>query len=150
MIHHGCALVALATIVAAPVAPTPEAAIATRITGLREIGAAFKAVKDGIATPETQTTLIQQAARKIGNGAGQMPGWFPAGSGIALGRITHAKAEIRAQPEKFAAASEAFVAEAARFQTIAKAGDAAAIRAEVPKLNATCGGCHDTFREKVS
>ena len=150
MIHHGCALVALATIVAAPVAPTSEAAIAIRITGLREIGAAFKAVKDGIATPETQTTLIQQAARKIGNGAGQMPGWFPAGSGIALGRITHAKAEIRAQPEKFAAASEAFVAEAARFQTIAKAGDAAAIRAEVPKLNATCGGCHDTFREKVS
>ena len=77
-----------------------------------------------------------------------MPGWFPAGSGPAPGLKTAAKAEIWAQPDKFAAARDAFVAEAAKFQVIAKSGDAAAIRAEVPKLGATCGGCHDHFREK--
>jgi len=150
LIHAVCALLALATIGAAPVTPSPETAIATRIAGLRELGAAFKAVKDGIATPDTQTILIQQAARQIANAAGQMPQWFPTGSGMAPGRKTAAKAEIWAQPEKFAAARYAFVAEAAKFQTIAKVGDAAAIRAEVPKLGATCGGCHETFREKAS
>jgi len=143
----GAALIAFASIAAAPVA-SPADQIATRVAGLRELGAAMKAVKDGIAPPEVQTILVQQAARQIVNAAGQMPGWFPAGSGPAAGLKTHAKAEIWAQPEKFAAARDAFVAEAAKFQMVAKAGDAAAIRAEVPKLGATCGACHDSFREK--
>jgi cytochrome c556 len=146
--HTGAALIALATVAAAPLV-NPADQIATRVAGLRELGAAMKAVKDGIAPPEVQTILVQQAARQIVTAAGQMPGWFPAGSGPAPGLKTAAKSEIWAQPEKFAAARDTFVAEAAKFQTIARAGDAAAIRAEVPKLGATCGGCHDTFREKA-
>ncbi len=149
MNRAGAALIALATIAAAPPA-NPADQITTRVAGLRELGAAMKAVRDSIAPPEVQTILVQQAARQIVNAAGQMPGWFPAGSGPAPGLKTAAKAEIWAQPEKFAAARDTFVAEAAKFQMIAKTGDAAAIRAEVPKLGATCGGCHDTFREKAS
>ncbi len=38
-------------------------------------------------------------------------------------------------------------AHAAKFQAVAKAGDAVAIRAEVPKLGAICGTCHESFRE---
>ncbi len=149
MYQAGAALIALSMIAAAPAA-SPADQIATRVAGLRELGAAMKAVKDGIAPPEVQTILVQQAARQIVTAAGQMPGWFPADSGPAPGLKTGAKAEIWAQPEKFAAARDAFVAEASHFQAIAKAGDAVAIRAEVPKLGATCGGCHDTFREKAS
>lgn len=141
------ALIALATIATAPPA-SPADQIATRIAGLRELGAAMKAIKDGIAPPEVQTILVQQAARQIVNGSSQMPGWFPTGSGPAPGLKTAAKAEIWAQPDKFAAARDAFVAEAAKFQAVARTGDAVAIRAEVPKLGATCGGCHDQFREK--
>jgi len=145
----GAALIALASIAAAP-AVSPADQIATRVAGLRELGAAMKAVKDGIAPPEVQTILVQQAARQIVNAANQMPDWFPAGSGPAPGLKTEAKPEIWTQPEQFAVARHAFAAEAARFQIVARSGNGDAIRAEVPKLGATCGSCHDRFREKAN
>jgi cytochrome c556 len=115
------------------------------VSGLRELGAAFKSMNDGLRSPEPQTMLIQLSARQIRNAANQMPGWFPRGSGPEAGK-TAARPEIWTQPEKFRAAQDAFIAQASRMQAAANAGNIAAIRVEAAKLGGTCKGCHDTFR----
>jgi cytochrome c556 len=131
---------------AAPLLASSADDVRIRVSGLRELGAAFKAVNDGLRTSEPQTILIQQSAREIRNAASQMPGWFPKGSGPESGAKTAAKADIWAQPAKFKAAQDAFIAEAARLQAAANGGDVAAIRAETTKLGLTCKNCHDSFR----
>jgi cytochrome c556 len=144
------AAVAAAALVAAPLLASPADVVKTRIAGLRELGAAFKAVNDGVHASEPQTILIQQSARQIRNAAGQMADWFPAGSGPQPGVKTAAKPEIWTQAGRFKAAQMAFAGEAAKFQQIVNAGNIDAIRAETPKLGATCKGCHESFRTPSS
>ena len=140
-------LVVLAAALCANVAAAaPADAVKTRVTGLRELGAAFKSVRDGLATDEPQTILIQQSARAVRNAANQMPGWFPPGSGPEAGVKTAARPAIWTQPAKFKAAMDTFIASAAKFQKIAASGDGAAMRAGAIELGGTCKGCHDNFR----
>ncbi|MDE2301659.1 MAG: cytochrome c [Sphingomonadales bacterium] len=140
-------LVGLACLLwASAVVAAPADAVKTRIDGLRELGAAFKAIRDGLAGDEPQTILIQQSARQVRNAASQMSGWFPAGSGAESGAKTSAKAEIWTQPARFKADMDSFVAAAARFQKVAAGGDGAAMRAAMADLGGTCKGCHDSFR----
>jgi len=145
VISCAVALVA-AGFMAAPLLASSADDVRIRVSGLRELGAAFKAVNDGLRTSDPQTILIQQSARQIRNAASQMPGWFPRGSGPESGAKTAAKADIWAQPAKFKAVQDAFIAQAARLQTAANGGDAATMRAETAKLGLTCKNCHDSFR----
>ena len=80
-------------LIAMPLLAAPADQLRVRIDGLRELGAAFKAVNDGLRGPEPQTILIQQSARQIRNAANAMPNWFPAGSGPQPGLKTAAKPE---------------------------------------------------------
>lgn len=123
----------------------PADIVRTRIAGYRELGAAFKAINDGLRG-EPQTILIQQSARQVRNAASQMPNWFPAGSGPQPGIKTAAKPEIWSQSAKFKMAQNAFIAQAGKFQLAANSGNVAAMRIEARKLGATCKGCHDSFR----
>ena len=123
----------------------PADVVRTRIAGFRELGAAFKAINDGLRA-EPQTILIQQSARQVRNAASQMPTWFPAGSGPQLGVKTAAKPEIWSQSAKFQAAQNAFIGQAGKFQLAANSGNVAAMRLEARRLGATCKGCHDSFR----
>ncbi len=138
------ALIAIATATAALAAPADI--VRTRIAELRELGAAFKAVNDGLRGSELQTVLIAQSARKIRNAARMQYQWFPAGSGPQPGLKTAAKAEIWAKPVQFKAAQDGFAHQADVFQRAVAGGNAATIRAEARKLGGTCKSCHDTFR----
>ncbi len=139
---------ALAALVlaAAPLLAAPADDVRSRVAGLRELGASFKAVNDGLRSSEPQTILIQQAARQIRNAAAAQYRWYPAGSGPQAGVKTAAKPEIWTQAPRFKAAQDAFAAQAAAFQLAANSGDINAIRAEARKLGGTCKGCHDSFR----
>lgn len=136
----------LGAAMAPPLLAAPADDVHTRISGLRELGAAFKAVNDGLRGNELQTILIQQSARQIRNAASAQYRWFPAGSGAEAAVKTAAKPEIWSQAARFKAAQDAFSAEAAQFQQVANGGDQAAIAAEARKLGGTCKSCHDTFR----
>ena len=140
------AALAVAALGAAPLLASPADVVKSRVAGLRELGAAFKAVNDGLRSSEPQTILIQQSARQIRNAAGQMADWFPAGSGPQPGVKTAAKPEIWTQPDKFKAAEVAFASEAVKFQAVANGGNSDATRAEALKLGATCKACHENFR----
>lgn len=119
--------------------------VRARIATYRELGAAFKAVNDGLRG-EPQTVMIQQSARQIRNVARQQYSLFPAGSGAQPGVKTAAKAEIWSKPAQFRLAQDAFARQAEAFGKAAASGNAALIRAEARKLGATCKACHDAFR----
>ncbi len=142
--------VAAFALVATPLLATttaPAEQVRIRVAGLHELGAAFKAVFDGLRTPEPQTILIQQSARTIRNAARAMPGWFPVGSGPQPNLKTSAKAEIWTKPAEFRAVQQAFIAQAEIFATAANGADVAAIKLQAGKLGGTCKGCHDSFRQ---
>ena len=76
-------LAVLTAMVAMPLLAAPADDVKIRIAGLREMGAAFKAVNDGLRAGEPQTMLIQLSARQIVNASRAQYRWFPAGSGNA-------------------------------------------------------------------
>ena len=131
---------------AAPLLAAPADQVRARINGYRELGAAFKAVNDGLRGPSPQTIMIQMSAREIRNAATAQYNWFPAGSGPQPGVKTAAKPEIWSQAARFRQLQDGFAAQATAFQRAAGTGNAAAMRTAARSLGATCKACHDQFR----
>jgi cytochrome c556 len=52
------------------------------------------------------------------------------------------------KPDEFKKASERLESEAAKLAQISKSGDEAAVKAQIGAVGKSCGGCHETFREK--
>ncbi|WP_395337347.1 cytochrome c [Novosphingobium sp. BL-8H] len=142
---RNCSLALAVFAVASPLLAAPADVVRTRVSGFRELGAAFKAVNDGLRG-DVQTVLIAQSARQIRNAAHAQYDWFPAGSGPQSGAKTRAKPEIWLQAAKFKAAQDAFAKAADDFQRVSGGKDVAAIRAGAQKLGGTCKSCHDAFR----
>lgn len=126
-------------------AQDPGAVIETRKAGLKQAGGAMKAVsewvKDGNGTPDD----VQKAAATLMQVAGAMPNWFPAGTGVGVGK-SEAKPEIWKNPADFQAKIAAFQAEAKTFQTVAATGDKAAIGKQLGATGGTCKACHDAYK----
>ena len=49
---------------------------------------------------------------------------------------------------EFKQAAERFESEAAKLVQVSKSGDEAAVKAQIGATAKSCGGCHETFREK--
>jgi cytochrome c556 len=49
---------------------------------------------------------------------------------------------------KFKEAQDHFQSEVSKLVGISKSGDEAAVKAQLNAVNKTCGGCHESFREK--
>ena len=49
---------------------------------------------------------------------------------------------------KFKEAQDRFQAEVAKLVSVSKGGDEAAVKAQLGAVGKSCGGCHETFREK--
>ena len=123
-----------------------ESIIKTRQTHLKDLGAAFKAVRDELRKPEPAAAEIQKASAVIAKAANEIDTWFPKGSGPESKFETDAKAEIWADPTGFATAAQALKTEAPKLQQLANANDIAGVKAQVGKLGGACKGCHDKFR----
>jgi cytochrome c556 len=122
--------------------------VKVRQHGLKDLGAAFKLVKDQTSSGNPDVDKIKSAADTIKQAAAEFPKWFPPGSDASAGVKTAAKPEIWSDPAAYATARDNFVAQAGKFVALAASGDAAAIRDGVKPLGQTCGGCHDKFRVK--
>ena len=73
------------------------------------------------------------------------------GEGTDKGMPNRAKPEIWKDAAKFKAASDKMVAEIAKLETAAKAGNLDAIKAAMGGVGGSCKGCHDDCRaEKYS
>ncbi len=126
-------------------APRPADVVKSRIAGLRELGAAFKNVSDGLRG-EPQIILLQQSARQVKNASTAMNGWFPAGTGPQPGVKTLAKPEIWTRAAEFQTAKVNFARAADALQTAVASGNANAIKGAFRQVGGACKGCHDPFR----
>ncbi len=149
------ALVALATAVAATAAPSQTAvnaaeSIKARQSHYKEIGAAFKGVRDELGKPKPDVAVIQKNAKVMEAYAPQINGWFPVGTGSGAGLKTAARAEIWSDPKGFSEQVQNFTAQTKRFNAAAQSGDLNEIKTAVATLGGACKSCHDRFKVKES
>ncbi len=119
-----------------------------RHEGMEQIGKSTKAAGRALKSGSPDLAVIRTSAATIARLAPQTTGWFPAGTGPAVGK-TGAKMEIWQKPEDFIARDRAFQKAALAFDAAAKAGDMAAVQARFGELGKTCKGCHDSYRREM-
>jgi cytochrome c556 len=143
------AAAALALIAAAP--PTRDTLLSVmhdRHEGMETIGKANKAINRELRGSSPDLNVVRLSARQINDLARKASGWFPAGTGPALGK-TGAKPEIWQNRKDFAAKLAAFQKSAAAFNAIAAGNDVGAIKAGFGNLAGTCKACHDKYRSEM-
>jgi cytochrome c556 len=123
-----------------------DTVIKARQQHLKDMGAAFKTVRDETRKAEPGMAQVKQAAGVIAKAATEIDTWFPKGSGPESKLETDAKAEIWSDPQGFANAAKVLKAEAPKLAQLANANDVAGVKAQVGKTGAACKGCHDKYR----
>lgn len=139
-------LLAVSTATMAVAATTPQDAIKARQSNLKDIGGAFKAIRDQLRLSTPNMPAIKQAAQQIKDLAADQAHWFPKGSGPEAGIKTAAKPEIWMDARGFAEALEKFSVEAPKLSAYAEANDITALRSQVATVGQACKGCHDKYR----
>jgi cytochrome c556 len=117
-----------------------------RRANLKDMGAAFKAIRDVVESGQSDPTLVKYSAKTVRGYAQQLEGWFPAGSGPALGVETQSRPEIWTSPDDFRAATRDFDARAQALLEAAAQPDRAALEARFRAAGEACKSCHDRFR----
>jgi cytochrome c556 len=141
------ASVALAHDDIGPVPNTPAGkAAAARHENFKQLGGGFKAIIDQVKKDAPDRAVISANAAKVNTLAGQLPSWFPKGSGAESGVKTGAKAEVWSDPQAFAAAAARLKAATGKLQQVSLTGDMAAIKAQVQETGGGCKNCHDKYR----
>jgi len=125
----------------------PSQIIAARQASLELSAVTFASMlhaADGGADAKSQT--FQSAA--LSAWAKALPTLFPAGTGPGGPAQTAARPEIWTDRAGFAQKAGAYSEEAAKLADLAKAGDSAGFKAQLPVVRAACGACHDAYRAK--
>lgn len=146
--------------------------IEARIANFREIGTAFKAVKDELRSKQPDLAHIRESARFIKTRGAEMPRWFAPGSepaartetswldtvrgwlglGAAVALPEQAKTEARMEvwtdPARFKAAHHAFVLEADRLWQAAQTAKMPVIAERFQALGKACESCHKKFKDE--
>jgi cytochrome c556 len=124
---------------------SPTDVILERQQGMKDMGAAFKAVRDQLRQASPDMEIIKTAGDNIKKNADLIANWFPRGTGTEAGVKTGAKPEIWSDAGTFDKKRADLVAAAGPFAEVTASGDKAAIGAAVRPLSRTCKGCHDMF-----
>jgi len=140
-----CAALALAA-VPSLAASDPAATNAARQDGMKQIGGAQRAIGGELRKDAPDLAVVKANAEKLQTLAGQIPGWFPTGTGAEAGVKTAAKAEIWSDSTTFAADAAALETQAGRLAQAAAGIDVAAVKAQAGPLGGACKACHDGFR----
>ena len=128
-------------------APTDVAALMhDRHERYEEIGKALKGITEELKSSNLSLADVRRHADLIARYAPQVVSWFPPGSGPETGRRTRAKAETWQDFDTFRQRAQAFGAEAANFQRVARTTDVEGMRAARAELATACKNCHDRFR----
>jgi cytochrome c556 len=123
-----------------------QEAVDARQHNLKDLGGAFKAVRDQVRKSQPDMTQVQQAAEQIQQLSADMNKWFPKGSEPSEDVETDAKAEIWSDPKGFNTVLGKFQEEAPKLLTFAKANDVASVKKQVAAVGGACKGCHDKYR----
>jgi cytochrome c556 len=121
-------------------------AAAARHDNFKKLGGAFKAANDELKKDAPNKAVILASANQMKALSGQIPSWFPRGSGPESRANTDAKPEIWRDAAGFAAAASRNQAEINKFQQLAAGGDMGAVAAQAKAVGASCKGCHEKYR----
>jgi cytochrome c556 len=141
------ALVPALAVAATPAAaPSPQAAIAQRQAGYKNMGAAMKALNEQLKSDAPSKDEMVRATRTIGLTAREQVRLFPVGSGASAGVKTDALPNIWTDRATFDANMAKLVGESGRLFNTANTGNVGAIRTQAAVVGATCKSCHRQFR----
>jgi cytochrome c556 len=125
---------------------SPVDAIKARQSNFKDIGGAFKAIRDQLRLSTPNLAAIKESAQQIKNLAADQSHWFPKGTGAEAGVKTAAKPEIWSDAAGFSEALNKFGAEAPKLLSFAEASDIDSLKKQVVVVGRACKGCHDTYR----
>jgi cytochrome c556 len=127
-------------------AASPQSVVEARRAGFKKMGAAMKTLVEQSKTDAPDTAKMAAAGQTIGAYAGDLPGWFPAGSGREAGVDTDALPYIWEARAKFDSIAGQLAPETQNLATALAGGDLSAIRAQVKTLSGVCASCHRSYR----
>ena len=125
---------------------SPKQAIEARQSNLKDLGGAFKTIRDQLRISSPNIQEIKLAAQQVMDLVADQDHWFPKGTGPEAGVETDAKPEIWSDPTGFAKAQKELAEQAPKLLTLASANDLAGLRSQVPLVAQSCKGCHDKYR----
>lgn len=150
-IERVCALAAASAIVcgaiAAFAADEPANILKYRQNAMKSVGANISNVAMVAKGEFSSLANVAANARAIRDGLAAAGPLFPAGTGSEAGK-TRALPTVWERGSEFDAAMEKSLAAAGDMVAAAETGDLGQIRGALGALGKTCGGCHDTFRQK--
>jgi cytochrome c556 len=118
-----------------------------RAAHFKEIGRNNKAIHDELKKPAPDLAVVRASAHRIGELAGQLPSWFPAGSGPKAGIKTEAREEIWANFPDFKSKAATLATRAKALEAAAGKDVAAATQATM-ELGQACKSCHEQYRHE--
>ncbi|MBN33474.1 MAG: hypothetical protein CMM46_01610 [Rhodospirillaceae bacterium] len=130
----------------------PAELIRERQQMMKDNGAAMKVIGGYIQAGAGSLEDVAAAAKVLIDSAAVMPDYFPEGSGMddVADPRNGAKPVIWSGWAGFEAAAAKLGSEATAMRNAAQAGDSDAVTAQMETLGAQgCGGCHQTFRQKL-
>lgn len=145
------AAVALTAMPAQLSAQDPAAIIKERQETMKKIGGHMKAINDFVEAGNGSAEDVSARATEIAQLSEKIPGLFPSGTSLddGVGK-TGAKPIIWSDWAGFEAAAKKMGAEAGALADAASGGDRTVIGTQFAALGKTgCGGCHQTFRQKL-
>jgi cytochrome c556 len=127
-----------------------EGIIKARRDTMKTMGKSMASVK-GYLDGKNDLTQAQEGANTIATTAPKLPEAFVAGTSMTeFPGKTGAKPAIWSENDKFVAAQKQLVSESQKLVDVIKAGDKAKIGEQFASVGKNgCGGCHNTFREKL-
>lgn len=134
------------TMAGAAAAQEPTAVQKERQAHFKQLGRTFKGTQDELKKPTPDLAVLKTDAKTIDDLAGQLPSWFPAGSGA--GGKTEALPAIWQKPAEFKLAAEKLANAAHTLNGAAQAGNVDGVKAAIPALGGACKNCHENFKAK--
>jgi cytochrome c556 len=125
--------------------PATKAAYA-RHENFEKLGAAFKGLNDELKKGEPSKAVVATNAKAIATLTGQLPTWFPRGSGVEARPLSEAKAEIWRDAAGFSTAASNVQVQATKLNQLAASGDIDGVKGQVRNTGMACKGCHDKYR----
>jgi cytochrome c556 len=119
--------------------------IETRQAGQDLLAGDFAGIRAVVAL-KGDITKLEDPAKAIARWIRQFPTQFP--KGTEEGHNTKALPAVWSDPQGFQRAAEDLAVAATKLAELAKAGDAAAVEAQVKVVGDACAACHRTFRAR--
>lgn len=135
----------VASLIAVVQAATPVETQKARHDHYKELGKAFKAVRDQMNAGSPDFAALQKDAEVVNEASVNQQQWFPKGTGPEAGK-TRALPEIWSKPADFEAAQKMLSDRAPKLLAAVKSKDIDAVKAAFKETGGACKNCHDTFR----